>query len=77
MDDNGQQRPWDIEFGFVGGELTLFQIRPLVEKGQARADWAVRALLSDSAGQQPRAQSAAVQLNAAPATAQTDEDPQR
>ena len=28
-------RPWDIEFGFVDGELTLFQIRPLVEKAGA------------------------------------------
>ncbi len=31
-DENGVPRPWDIEFGFVNGELTLFQIRPLVEK---------------------------------------------
>jgi len=77
LDDSGQPRPWDIEFGFVAGELTLFQIRPLVEKGQARADWAVRALLSESAGRQPGVRSATVQLDAEPATAQTGEDPQQ
>jgi hypothetical protein len=43
-DERGRQRPWDIEFGFVGGELTLFQIRPLVERGPALADRIVRAL---------------------------------
>ncbi len=37
FDENGQPRPWDIEFGFVDGELTLFQIRPLVEKATAQA----------------------------------------
>lgn len=35
---NNQLLPWDIEFGFVNGELTLFQIRPLIERGQALAD---------------------------------------
>jgi len=39
---DGEALPWDIEFGFVAGELTLFQIRPLIERGQRRAD---RALL--------------------------------
>ncbi|HMB70280.1 MAG TPA: PEP/pyruvate-binding domain-containing protein [bacterium] len=38
-------QPWDIEFGFVGGELTLFQIRPLVERGQFAADGIVEALV--------------------------------
>jgi hypothetical protein len=33
-----QPLPWDIEFGFVKGELTLFQIRPLIERGQVLAD---------------------------------------
>jgi phosphoenolpyruvate synthase/pyruvate phosphate dikinase len=42
-DGDGRTLPWDIEFGFVDGELTLFQIRPLVERGQRRAD---RALLA-------------------------------
>ena len=44
LDDAGKPRPWDIEFGFVGGELTLFQIRPLVEKNTQRAGYAVRKL---------------------------------
>ncbi|MDX1561395.1 MAG: PEP/pyruvate-binding domain-containing protein, partial [Gammaproteobacteria bacterium] len=43
-DDQGRQRPWDIEFGFVDGELTLFQIRPLVERGAQAADRIVEAL---------------------------------
>ena len=38
LDDQGRQRPWDIEFGFVDGQLTLFQIRPLVEKNAQRTD---------------------------------------
>lgn len=37
-DDAGKPRPWDIEFGFVDGELTLFQIRPLVERNTRNAD---------------------------------------
>ncbi len=44
VDDNGIQRPWDIEFGFVEGELTLFQIRPLVERGSGSADDLLRQL---------------------------------
>ncbi len=36
-DEHGRKRPWDIEFGFVEGELTLFQIRPLVERSNERA----------------------------------------
>lgn len=34
----GATLPWDIEFGFVGNKLTLFQIRPLVERGSLLAD---------------------------------------
>ncbi len=45
LDSAGKAMPWDIEFGFVGGELTLFQIRPLVERGQVRADRVVKQLL--------------------------------
>ena len=45
VDEAGVPRPWDIEFGFVDGELTLFQIRPLVEKTSRNAD----ALLRSSA----------------------------
>ncbi len=43
-DDGGRERPWDIEFGFVNGELTLFQIRPLVERDTGRADRLLRRL---------------------------------
>ncbi|MBT8077817.1 MAG: hypothetical protein KJO31_04535, partial [Gammaproteobacteria bacterium] len=38
LDDAGLPRPWDVEFGFVDGALTLFQIRPLVERGSGTAD---------------------------------------
>ncbi len=44
LDENGKPRPWDIEFGFVDGELTLFQIRPLVEKASRNADALLRRL---------------------------------
>ncbi len=37
LDSEQRPMPWDIEFGFIKGELTLFQIRPLVEKGYRRA----------------------------------------
>ena len=49
LDDTGKPRPWDIEFGFVSGELTLFQIRPLVEKSGRRAEKAMRKLRPASA----------------------------
>ncbi len=45
LDEDGRPRPWDIEFGFVKGELTLFQIRPLVERGPRLADRVVDALI--------------------------------
>ncbi len=45
-DEAGKQRPWDIEFGFVDGKLTLFQIRPLVEKNTQRADTVLRQLIA-------------------------------
>jgi hypothetical protein len=38
LDEAGMARPWDIEFGFIDGQLTLFQIRPLVERGSGTAD---------------------------------------
>ena len=41
---DGRPLPWDIEFGFVGGKLELFQIRPLVERGSTRADRALATL---------------------------------
>lgn len=44
FDEAGRRRPWDIEFGFVNGDLKLFQIRPLVERGPQLADRIVRSL---------------------------------
>ncbi|VUD62722.1 Prodigiosin synthesizing transferase PigC [Thalassocella blandensis] len=38
FDDKNQALPWDIEFGFIDGELTLFQIRPLIEHKVGKAD---------------------------------------
>ena len=36
-DDQGQPAPADVEFGFVQGQLRLFQIRPFLENSRARA----------------------------------------
>jgi len=63
FDERGHQRPWDIEFGFVAGELTLFQIRPLVERGPQLADRFVAAL----ARRDDRAVPARVALDQPPA----------
>jgi hypothetical protein len=30
LDPAGNPRPWDIEFGFAGGKLWLFQARPFI-----------------------------------------------
>ena len=46
FDESGKQRPWDIEFGFVDDELTLFQIRPLVEKNTVRANSVIKSLMT-------------------------------
>ncbi len=35
-DDKGNPAPADIEFGFLGGDLRLFQIRPFLESRKAR-----------------------------------------
>jgi hypothetical protein len=29
-DPSGEPRPWDVEFGFAGGKLWLFQTRPFI-----------------------------------------------
>ncbi len=58
---DGRTLPWDVEFGFVGGKLTLFQVRPLVERGQRRADRVLETLLP-AAGPPP----ATVDLDATP-----------
>lgn len=49
-DELGQALPWDIEFGFVGGQLSLFQIRPLVERGQALGERALAMLVGATGG---------------------------
>lgn len=36
VDDEGAPAPADVEFGFLNGELRLFQIRPFLESKQAR-----------------------------------------
>jgi hypothetical protein len=41
----GEALPWDIEFGFVGNKLSLFQIRPLVERGSLLADRFLKMIL--------------------------------
>lgn len=64
FDIRGKARPWDIEFGFVGGELTLFQIRPLVERGTLRADRAIGLVFDEPAV--PHAADATVNLNESP-----------
>ena len=38
LDADGNPAPADIEFGFVGSELQLFQIRPFLESVQARGN---------------------------------------
>jgi hypothetical protein len=42
---DGGRLPWDVELGFVAGRLTLFQVRPLVERGEALADRIVSRLI--------------------------------
>jgi hypothetical protein len=35
-DASGRPRPWDVEFGFAGGRLWLFQTRPFIGNDQLR-----------------------------------------
>ncbi|MDH5500663.1 MAG: hypothetical protein OEY72_06135 [Gammaproteobacteria bacterium] len=63
LDENGAPRPWDIEFGFVDGELTLFQIRPLVEKAGRNSDALLRRLRP---GLAPPPENVAVRLDESP-----------
>jgi hypothetical protein len=65
FDENGVARPWDIEFAFVAGELTLFQIRPLVERGQQLADRIVGLLVPRRQASPPES----VELDELPLTA--------
>lgn len=45
---SGDKLPWDIEFGFVGGQLQLFQIRPLVRYSEMETLGALAALEGES-----------------------------
>jgi hypothetical protein len=54
LDESGRPRPWDIEFGFVAGELTLFQFRPLVERSSQNADAVLHRLSPGLASETPR-----------------------
>ncbi len=45
IDANGNETPWDVEFGFRKGKLELFQVRPLVERGHDQADQMIRKLI--------------------------------
>ncbi|MCG3202682.1 MAG: hypothetical protein NFCOHLIN_02567 [Gammaproteobacteria bacterium] len=52
VDADGRPAPADIEFGFLGGRLQLFQIRPFLESAKARSSEYLRNLdasLSDAA----------------------------
>ena len=43
-DPSGTPRPWDVEFGFVGGKLWLFQCRPFVGNDELKNVTALTAL---------------------------------
>lgn len=42
--ENGQQKPADIEFGFLNGKFILFQIRPLADSKRVKKDLFLRQL---------------------------------
>jgi hypothetical protein len=43
-DDHGHPVPADVEFGFAGGRLYLFQIRPYLESRKAKQNRFLRQL---------------------------------
>lgn len=51
QNDSGQVLPWDIEFGFEGGKLRLFQIRPLARFHQIETLTALSRLEGNSGAQ--------------------------
>ena len=51
LDADGKPAPADIEFGFVGSELQLFQIRPFLESVQARSNEYLNKLDKDMTSQ--------------------------
>jgi hypothetical protein len=48
-DPTGAPRPWDMEFGFVGGKLWLFQCRPFVGNDALKNVTALTALEGEMA----------------------------
>ncbi len=48
LDATGKPKPWDIEFGFVGGKLWLFQCRPFLGNDQLKNIPALAPLDGDS-----------------------------
>ena len=53
MDDDGHPAPADVEFGFIDGELRLFQLRPFLDSKMARGIGylhAMEARLADMGG---------------------------
>ena len=47
VDAEGRPAPADVEFGFVAGELRLYQLRPFLESRQARRSQYLQSLDSD------------------------------
>ncbi len=52
LDESGKPRPWDIEFGFAGDQLWLFQCRPFIGNEELRNIPALAAL--DGTGEAPK-----------------------
>ncbi len=62
VDGGGNPAPADIEFGFLNGQLRLFQIRPFLDNANARAAAYLRSM--DTTDVEPTAQ--AIDLNQVP-----------
>jgi phosphoenolpyruvate synthase/pyruvate phosphate dikinase len=62
QDAQGRPAPADVEFGFAGGRLVLFQIRPFLESAKARQNQFLNRL--DEAGKPPGSKT--VRLNEIP-----------
>lgn len=54
LNAEGRAVPADIEFGFLNGELKLFQIRPFLESRQAKGNAYLTALDRGMAGSEDR-----------------------
>jgi hypothetical protein len=54
VDDNGDPAPADVEFGFLDGQLRLFQIRPFLQSRSGRGADRLRAMDAALLDQPPR-----------------------